>query len=77
MEGRKNSQKQLSQESVNEIIDQINKTKIMEKNCKPGGVLDYGATYRFNIEGKIKSIDYPGCGDELRKIDDFIKTSLK
>ena len=77
MEGNENSQKQLRQDSMNEIIYQIKKTRIMEKNCKVVEVLDYGATYKINIEDNMKTIEFPGCEDDLRKIDESIEKSLK
>ena len=75
LDGDNTTQKQLDKNSVDKIIAQIKQSQIMDKDCSASIVLDYGATYRLNINGHKKSINFPGCENDLSKIDDLIKTS--
>jgi hypothetical protein len=72
--GEKELQKQLSQEIINDLIKKIKVTGVMDKDCSSQMVLDYGATYKLNIDGQGKTIQFPGCEEELREIEKLIPT---
>ena len=72
MEGEKTLQKQLSQKTINEIIEKIKATGVMEKFCSVEPPQDYGATYKLNIDNKEKTFEYPGCRDQMSEIEKII-----
>ena len=64
--------KQLDQETVGNFKNQIKTSKIMERSCESTEVLDYMATYKINLDGKTKEINFPGCENELSEIEKLI-----
>ena len=72
LEGDSNRQEQLEQEVIDYIINKSRELNIMSKDCSAPIVLDYSANYVLNIDGKQKTIDFPGCEDELREIEKFL-----
>lgn len=71
--GNKNEEKLLSKELVAQIITQIRKSGIMNKDCGlEQTILDYSALYTFYLDGQAKTIQFPGCKDELKEIEKLI-----
>jgi len=72
LEGAKIFEKQLDKEKMEKIKNQIKLSNVIFKNCSAGIILDYTATYILNIDGQIKTIKYPGCENELKRIEELI-----
>ena len=73
LEGSNDTEKQLDKNSFDRIINQIKASQIFDKDCYAQEVLDYGATYKLNLDGRKKTIGFPGCEDELRKIEELVR----
>jgi len=74
LEGEKNIKKELDEETIEKIKNQIKLSGIMDKDCWiKTPVPDYSATYNFYLEGKIKKMRYPNCEEELKEIEAIIK----
>jgi len=71
-EGEINATEQLSKETVGNLINQIRLSNIMGKNCEVTPVLDYMSTLKINLDGQIKEIIFPGCEEEVNKIEKLI-----
>ena len=72
LESLETNELQLTEESVDTIIIKIKNSGIMSMQCEGPIILDYSATYNFNIEGETKTIYFPGCENELNTIDAII-----
>ena len=72
MEGEKNLTASLDAKTMDDIRDVIKTSGIMDKECKAGVVMDYGASYNITDGGRVKQIDFPGCEEDLNKIDELI-----
>ncbi len=70
--GTTNLQTLLYKEDMNQIVERINASNIINKDCSSKGVLDYWANYTINIDNQEKTIKFPGCKEELEDIEDFI-----
>ena len=71
-EGDTKQKRQLDKEIIDEIINKIEDTGVMNKDCSTLPVEDYGATYKINVNNQEKIIEFPGCEDELRGIEKLI-----
>ena len=70
---REIAKKQLTDEQMAAVKDQIKKSGIMEKSCISGDrVYDYFASYTLNFGGQSKKISFPNCEEELRGIEKLI-----
>lgn len=76
LEGNKNYEKKLDQETLRNIIRKIDSSGIMDKDCSYSGtVVDYYSETNLVINGKRKTIQYPGCEEELAEIEKLIPIS--
>jgi len=71
LKGDKNYEKTLSKNLVDQVIIQIRQTGIMNKSCETPTLPDYSATYKINLDGQEKTIRFPGCENELKRIEDL------
>jgi hypothetical protein len=71
-EGQINSEMRLSEEEVQVVVDEIWSSGVVDKDCDAPTVLDYYASYVINVDSKKKEIIFPGCEDELAKVEDLI-----
>jgi len=63
----------LTTSEVDEIAGEIQRTEIVRKRCGMGkAVVDYEATYTFNLGDETREIQYPACKDETGKISSII-----
>lgn len=69
LEGKNNSEKILSKDLMNQIVEEIKKTGVITKSCEAERVLDYDADYKIYLDNLEKSIRYPGCESELHSIE--------
>ncbi|MEI7580120.1 MAG: hypothetical protein WCJ58_08915 [bacterium] len=65
-------EKELDQQTVQNIVRKINSSGLMKKDCLANPVIDYSAYYRIIIANKEKKINFPGCEKELTEIDKLI-----
>lgn len=65
-------EKQLGSQSMIKIKKAINDSGIINKDCTATTVPDYWATYNFNIDSNKKIINFPGCREDLEKIDKML-----
>lgn len=73
LEGETNMRKQLDAETMEKIKNQIKSSDIMNKDCPVGVIIvDYVATYTLNLNGQAKTVNFPGCEEELREIERLI-----
>jgi hypothetical protein len=70
--GQVYAEKELPENTILEIVKVVKDTNLMNKNCEAPIVLDYMATYKLNIDGNKKEIQFPGCEKEIRKIENLI-----
>lgn len=71
--GNRNEEKVLSKDVVKQIIAQIRKSGIMSKECSVDFIVtDYLATWKIYLDGQVKTIQSPGCSDELKEIEKLI-----
>lgn len=63
------TEKQMDAQTVAQMIGMINKSGFMKKDCSAAEPVDYSATYRITLNGKVKEITFPGCEDELKGIE--------
>ena len=77
LESLETKELQLTVESVDTIITKIKNSGIMGMQCDAPRIVDYSATYNFNVEGETKTIYFPGCENELNTIDAVIETEKK
>ncbi|KKW00600.1 hypothetical protein A3H89_02100 [Candidatus Amesbacteria bacterium RIFCSPLOWO2_02_FULL_48_11] len=68
-EGNENGEKNLSKNLVDQVIGQIKQSGIMDNSCEAPIVLDYSAIYKVNLDGQEKTIRFPGCENEIKKIE--------
>lgn len=63
---------------VEQIINKIRDSGIMEKNCPSSNIMDAGWDYQVNIDGVKKSFSNPpsDCRDAFDKVDDLISSVL-
>lgn len=71
-EGSKNIQKKLPRETVDKVKSKIESSGIMDKDCPAQGVIDYYATYQLVVGHQVKTIQFPGCEDILKEIEQLI-----
>lgn len=62
----------LEETKVNEIINKIESTDVINKDCTGSSTANYWATYKLYLENQTKEITYPGCKDELKQIENLI-----
>ena len=75
LEGEKNIKKELNKGTMEKIKDRIRLTGIMNKDCFiTAPVPDYSATYIFDLDGEIKNMRFPNCEQELKEIEELMKT---
>lgn len=74
LEGARQLEKQLDARQVNAIISKIKETGIMIKECPTLAVLDYSAAYKLVVDNQERTIQFPGCQDELLEIEALIPT---
>ena len=67
--GKVTRNEQISQVVLNQIIDKIRKSGIMQKECEGGLVTDVYAESKIILDGQEKVIIFPGCADELGEIE--------
>ena len=73
LEGEENGEKQLETETVEKVINKINSTDIINRDCSAELPLpDYLAIYNINLDGKNKRIIFPNCQEEIKKIEELI-----
>lgn len=72
LEGATELQKQLEPKEINSLIEKIRLTNVMNKDCSAPIVVDYAATYKLTVNNQEKTIEFPGCEDELREIEELI-----
>ena len=73
LEGETELKKQLGQQEINNLIEKIKSTNVMEKDCSTPIISeDYSATYKLNVSNQEKTIQFPGCKDELQEIEQLI-----
>ena len=63
-----NFTKQLTVQEFQAILSKIRATRIMQKECRHGEVVDYWASYSLNLDGESRRIAFPGCEDEITSI---------
>ncbi len=73
LESKTTEEKQLSKDVVNNIIKEIRDSGIMDKDCDAPLVLDLWITYTIDLDDRVKKIRFPGCEDEMGKIDQLIR----
>lgn len=81
LEGKKELQKQLDQEVLNNLVKKIKETEVMKKNCSvspPTGISGnpYSVTYKLKVDNQEKIIQSPGCRNELQEIEKLIPISF-
>lgn len=54
------------------IVSAIKESKVFGKSCVTSPVMDYGATYYVNDGAHDKTIEFPGCEEDLRKIEKLL-----
>lgn len=74
--GSKTTTGKFDEATINSILTAINDSNIMNKECTGSEITDYQADYKLTINGKTKEIKYPGCVDDLDKIDQLIGSVL-
>lgn len=67
----------LPQSEMKAIKQQIETSQLMTKSCDAAIVADYSATYTIFYSGQEKIIRFPGCKEELAKIDSIIDKQLE
>lgn len=70
--GAGTSTAQLSPGTTEEIKRAIRSSGVLDKACEGPRVMDYGAHYTFTLDGKVKSVDFPGCEKEIETFDTLI-----
>lgn len=66
-------ERQLNKQTMKKILNKIRKSRILHKNCSTNSiVLDYGATYNIQLDGKMQSITFPGCEKELKEVEKLL-----
>jgi hypothetical protein len=59
------------------IIEEIEESAVLEKECEFYMVFDYAGRYTINLNGVRRSFDYPECETELNAIDSVIQGILE
>lgn len=74
-----NKQGKISRSILDQIIELINSSGIIEKECPRAQTYDVVRSYTVNSNGKSKHFGDPGgnCGEVLRKIESLIREDLK
>lgn len=72
LEGNNNLTIKLEETKIEEIINKIESTNVMNQDCTSASTLDYWATYKLYMKYQTKEITYPGCKDELKQIEYLI-----
>lgn len=67
--GQENATYMLSKEVVAAFVSEIRGTGIMGMDCASARVEDYSAEYSIALDGLRKEISFPGCFNELEKIE--------
>ncbi|MFA6048593.1 MAG: hypothetical protein WC792_01425 [Candidatus Micrarchaeia archaeon] len=71
--GENTTETTLDSAMLQKILEKMRTSRIMGANCTPASiVLDYGATYSLSLDGKNKTIEFPGCEEALREIESFL-----
>ena len=75
LEGKENKTWQLGPKETQKIVKLIQLSEIMDKDCpgNPNSIADYGASYKFNWGGRTRTVQLPGCEDEMRVLDSILK----
>ena len=71
--GAVKSERQLSAGEIDAITANIRASGVMDKECAAQMVADYWAEFKINLDGKQKTIQFPGCQDETKAIMDALK----
>ena len=71
-EGQFNDASQLHNDILERMIDEIHKTGVLNKDCSAPRVMDYSATYEISVDSSSKIITFPGCSQEMGKIENHI-----
>lgn len=72
--GDTNMEVKLDKEIVAKIVNEIEESGVLDKDCSGPMVLDYTVKYEINIDGKTKKIGYEDtkCWDDLTKVNQII-----
>ncbi|NTV31316.1 hypothetical protein HGA91_05065 [candidate division WWE3 bacterium] len=68
-DGYNRRQKALSSQTLEQIKTTISQQNILDKQCDAPVVMDYSATYYVNLNGKKRTVQYPGCEQEFNLIE--------
>ena len=65
----------LSPKTVQDILTLIRTSALLEKDCTadPNSIADYGATFRFRLDGHDRSVNFPGCEKDLHTLSQLME----
>ncbi|TSD08389.1 MAG: hypothetical protein Greene07144_105 [Parcubacteria group bacterium Greene0714_4] len=59
-------------ENLEKIKEHIRSSNLLSKPCDAPLVADYIAHYRITLDGVTRDIDFPGCENDLKVIDEIL-----
>jgi hypothetical protein len=78
-EGDANKEINISEEEVENIVNEIRRSGVMGKDCSGSMVFDYSVTYELNVDGKKKELGLEDtkCWDDLMEVNKLINSHNK
>ena len=64
----------LDPSKLEKIKNHIRTSKLLLLPCTASVIVDYTARYRITLDGTTKDIDFPGCEQDLKVIDDLLNS---
>ena len=77
IEGKDRQAWQLGQPAAARIIERLRASGAMEQPCTAEPRMDSWAQYTLRLDQKERVIQFPGCEQELRAIDELIAQAAK